>query len=153
MRNNSLEYYFGLKYPIRLIPYGDGSYFADIPDLPGCMTEGDSLEETIEMIEDAKRAWLEVALESGKNIPIPSTEKEYSGKLVLRISKTLHSSLSEKAEEEGVSLIQREMEDNYRYYQYYFQCYCGKCFWNHEELMKHQTNEHNWRHYVNIATS
>ena len=106
MENKNLEYYLGLKYAIRLIPYDDGSYYVDIPDLPGCMTEGKSLEDAMAMIEDAKRAWLEATLESGMNVPLPSTEREYSGKLVIRIPKTLHSSLSETAEKEGVSLNQ-----------------------------------------------
>jgi len=106
MKNKSLGFYLGLKYPIRFIPNEDGSFYADIPDLPGCMTEGNNLDDAFHMIEDAKREWLEATLDSGMKIPLPSTEREYSGKLVVRIPKTLHSSLSETAEKEGVSLNQ-----------------------------------------------
>ena len=65
------------------------------------------------------------------------------------ISKQTRNSVSlifRQEEQRGVVVLLQFkggfMEDNYRYFQYYFQCYCGKCFSNHEELMKHQMNEH-----------
>jgi len=66
-----LDYYLNLPYPIILIPDEDGFWFAEIPLLPGCITQGASREEALEMIDDAKRAWLTVALKDGDPIPMP----------------------------------------------------------------------------------
>lgn len=66
-----LEYYLSLPYPIELIPDRDGYWFARVPLLEGCMTNGETREDTLDMIDDAKRLWLETALEIGKPIPEP----------------------------------------------------------------------------------
>ena len=47
----------------------EGGYVVSVPELPGCVTEGDTFEEAIAMIEDAMREWLEVALEFGDPVP------------------------------------------------------------------------------------
>ncbi len=44
-------------------------FFARIPDLPGCITTGDSLEDAINQITDAASGWLVVAEDEGLNIP------------------------------------------------------------------------------------
>lgn len=102
-----LEYYLNLKYPITFYPEKEGGYTAIIKDLPGCMTQGETLSETIKNIEEARELWIETVYESGKkDIPLPSNENEYSGRLLLRMPKSLHRCLAEGAEEEGVSLNQ-----------------------------------------------
>lgn len=69
--NKDLNYYLSLPYPIELIPDEDGYWFARIPLLEGCMTNGDNREDALGMIDDAKQLWLETALEVGKAIPEP----------------------------------------------------------------------------------
>ena len=101
MRN--LKYYLNLDYTIRLKQNEDKSFFAEIEELPGCMSEGDTKEEAIGMIEDAKKAWISVALKRKLNIPEPEKD-EFSGKLNVRMPKFLHRKLSYKAKQEGVSL-------------------------------------------------
>lgn len=104
---NDIEYYIKLPYTIEIVPYADGGYFGRIKELEGCMTEGNTLEEVLELLEDAKRAWLETALEDGIEIPLPESmkeEKEYSGKILLRLPKSLHKKLVESAQKEGVSV-------------------------------------------------
>src|SRR3990167_3785291 len=97
------KYYLNLDYTIRLKQNEDGSYFVEIEELPGCMSEGDTKEEALKMIEDAKKAWIEVALK--RKITIPESEKdEFSGKLNVRMPKFLHRKLSYKSRQEGVSL-------------------------------------------------
>lgn len=98
-----LKYYLNLKYTVRLKKNSDGTFFGEIEELPGCMTEGDNSEETLEMLEDAKRAWIKVALERGLNIPEPTSD-EYSGKFNVRIPKFLHRKLTYRAKEENISL-------------------------------------------------
>ncbi len=102
MKKN-LKYYLNLDYTIRLKQNEDGSYFVEIEELPGCMSEGDNKEEAIKMIEDAKKAWITVALKRKINIPEPEKD-EFSGKLNVRMPKFLHRRLSYKAKEEGISL-------------------------------------------------
>ena len=105
--NKEIEYYISLPYTIEIVPYKDGGFFAKIKELEGCMTEGDTLEEVLELLEDAKRAWLEAALEDGLEIPLPESmreEKDYSGRILLRLPKFLHRRLVEGAQKEGVSV-------------------------------------------------
>lgn len=101
-----LEYYLGLRYPVTLVPEAEGGYTATINDLPGCVSVGETAEEAVEMIEDARRLWLEVAYEHGDEIPLPSTEREYGGRVLVRMPPRLHRRLLEQAEAEGVSLNQ-----------------------------------------------
>ena len=58
-----LSYYSSLPYAVRVYREPDGSGFtAEIPDLPGCITGADTLDEVWALIDDAKRGWLELAL-------------------------------------------------------------------------------------------
>lgn len=101
-----LEYYLNLQYPVTLYPASEGGYVAQIKDLPGCLTQGETAEETIKNINEARELWIETAYESGDDIPLPSTEVTYSGKLLLRMPKSLHRRLAQQAEQENVSLNQ-----------------------------------------------
>jgi antitoxin HicB len=104
--SKSFEYYMSLPYKIVLLPAEEGGYVVEIPELPGCITQGDNLEDAFKMINDAKAAWIDVALQEGIEISEPYTEEQYSGKYVVRIPKTLHRDLANKAKEEKVSLNQ-----------------------------------------------
>ncbi|WP_319421997.1 type II toxin-antitoxin system HicB family antitoxin [Pleurocapsa sp. FMAR1] len=42
----------------------EGGYWAEVPALPGCITEGDTMEELESNLKDAIQAWLEVANDS-----------------------------------------------------------------------------------------
>jgi predicted RNase H-like HicB family nuclease len=54
MTTKTLGYYFKLPYVIELIPDEDGYWFASIPLLKGCMTQGESREEALVMLDEAK---------------------------------------------------------------------------------------------------
>lgn len=102
-----LDYYLNLPYKIEIIPSPEGGYAAKIIELPGCISQGQTLEEVTANIEDAKICWLEAALEEGIDIPEPlSNNEDYSGKLVVRMPKSLHRVLADRAKEENVSLNQ-----------------------------------------------
>lgn len=73
-KHKDLEYYMELPYTIELTPDVDGYWFAEIPLLEGCMTNGENWRDAIEMILDAKRAWLITALEIGVEIPEPEAK-------------------------------------------------------------------------------
>ncbi|MBS4024200.1 MAG: toxin-antitoxin system HicB family antitoxin [Clostridia bacterium] len=110
MERKSLEYYFSLKYPFRIETLTEddgGGFLIYYPDLPGCYSDGDELEDTIAMGEDARNAWIETRYIEGYNIPEPfSNINDYSGRITLRAPKSLHKKLVELAEKEGVSLNQ-----------------------------------------------
>ncbi|MDI6880064.1 MAG: type II toxin-antitoxin system HicB family antitoxin [Desulfitobacteriaceae bacterium] len=108
MTNKNLDYYLGLPYKYSIYPAQEGGYVIEIPDLPGCISQGETVEEAVSMIEDAKRGWLEVALEQGAEIPEPTAmvSADYSGKFNVRVPKSLHKSLVENAKTENVSLNQ-----------------------------------------------
>jgi antitoxin HicB len=71
MQVKDLASYLTLPYTIELTPDVDGYWFAEIPLLDGCMTNGESRDDALSMIDDAKRAWLLTALEIGLPIPEP----------------------------------------------------------------------------------
>ena len=50
-----------MKFQVLLHPAEEGGYWAEIPALPGCISEGDTLDETIVNIREAAEGWLEVA--------------------------------------------------------------------------------------------
>ena len=72
MTTKTLKYYLALPYSIELIPDENGVWFASIPLLKGCMTQGDSRAEALMMLDEAKELWLETALAEGIPIPEPT---------------------------------------------------------------------------------
>ena len=109
MNNKNLEYFLALPYKTEILQDFDSDnpgWVARVVDLPGCMTQADSFAELEDMIEDAKRAWIDTALEDGVEIPEPRAREEYSGKFIVRVPKSLHRKLVETAEQESVSLNQ-----------------------------------------------
>lgn len=71
VKARTLDYYLTLKYPITIYPDPDGGYVAEIKDLPGCLTPGETIEETIHNIDEARELWLETVYELGRSIPLP----------------------------------------------------------------------------------
>ena len=107
-REKTLAYYMSLPYTIETKHdlKSEWPWFARIVELPGCMTEAPTFEELGPMIEDAMRSWIEVGLEHGDTIPEPREATDFSGKVNLRMPRSLHRDLVRRAEAEGVSLNQ-----------------------------------------------
>jgi antitoxin HicB len=101
-----LSRYLDLDYPVTVHADPDGGFVAEIRDLPGCITQAETLEEAWELIEEARQLWLEVACERGRDIPLPSMDERYSGRLLLRLPRSLHRRLAERAETEATSVNQ-----------------------------------------------
>ena len=59
----------------------EGEYVVSMPALPGCYTEGSTLEEAREMATDAIRAYCASLLKHGEPIPCESPEEQYIGRL------------------------------------------------------------------------
>jgi antitoxin HicB len=105
-KRKSLDFYLKLKYPVTLIPAEEGGYAVEIEDLPGCYSQGETVEEAMQMIEEARQLWMESMYEDGQEIPLPSNQVEYSGKFNVRVPASLHRKLHKLAVKEGVSLNQ-----------------------------------------------
>jgi len=76
MKNNTVKsgrinYFVNLNHPIEIKRDKENGYFACIPDLPGCMTHANTFRELEKAIQEAKKGWIEIALEIGKEIPLP----------------------------------------------------------------------------------
>lgn len=96
-----------LPYRMELTPDPDeGGFVVSYPDLPGCLSSGETIEEAVSNAADAKRAWLEAAIEDGVVIQEPSSLDDYSGQFKLRLPKSLHRSLAERSRQEGISMNQ-----------------------------------------------
>lgn len=97
-----------LEYRFTIRPLTDdegGGYLIEYPDLPGCMSDGETIEEAIAHGQEAKQAWIAAMRAAGRPVPAPGMETEgYSGKWQLRTPKSLHRQLAERARSEGVSL-------------------------------------------------
>ncbi|MCM1333902.1 MAG: type II toxin-antitoxin system HicB family antitoxin [Bacteroides sp.] len=65
----TLAYYMTLPYKMEIVPDADeGGYAVSFPELPGCVTCADTLEQALKNAEDAKREWLNAALKDGVRI-------------------------------------------------------------------------------------
>lgn len=103
----TIDYYLKLPYKLEIVPDMDeGGFVARYPELPGCITVGDTLEAVVKNLNDAKIEWITAALEDGNTIPEPSTYDDYSGQFKLRLPKSLHKLLADQSKEEGVSMNQ-----------------------------------------------
>ena len=61
-----------IVYPAVFHENEDGSYTVTFPDLPGCVTEGKTVEEAVIMAEDAMQGWIDVAIGTGYVVQKPS---------------------------------------------------------------------------------
>ena len=96
-------------YPLQVRPLSEdegGGYLASVPDLPGCMGDGETEAAAIEDVRSAIASWIETAEKFGDPVPEPNCAEAYSGKFVTRIPKSLHMTLAAMARREGVSLNQ-----------------------------------------------
>jgi predicted RNase H-like HicB family nuclease len=58
-----------LNYTVFLEPAEEGGYIVYVPALPGCTTQGETVEEALDMAKDAIQGYLEVLKELGEEIP------------------------------------------------------------------------------------
>jgi antitoxin HicB len=93
------------------ISAGDGGgYLITFPDLPGCISDGETEAEAVENGRDAFIAVVSALADMGRDIPAPSFSPDdaaapgASGKFVARVPKSIHAKLTMRAKAEGVSL-------------------------------------------------
>ena len=75
----NLDYYMRLPYRIEILPDSEeGGFVLHCPELLGCITCANTLDEGYFLLKDAKKAWLLSCLEDGLEIPVPVTAERYS---------------------------------------------------------------------------
>ena len=103
----TLNDYMAMSYRMEIVEDKDeGGFVVSYPDLPGCITCGETIESAVTNALAAKRTWLEAALEEGIEIHEPNSLDDYSGQFKLRIPRSLHRALAEHSQREGVSMNQ-----------------------------------------------
>lgn len=109
-----------IQYPLRVHKAEEGGYWAEFPDLPGCVTEGDTLKETLDNAQEALSGWLASRFErnfeiptassmKGKNVYLVEPSPEVGIPLILRKIRT-ESGLSQKE-------VAKKLEITYQTYQ------------------------------------
>lgn len=118
-----------LVYPACMYEENEGSYSVEVPDLKGCCTQGNTLQEALEMAQDAALGWILTSIEDDEEIPEASkiedieleNEKGFKTLLLLDINQytqkygskqsvkktlTIPSWLNKRAEKIGVNFSQ-----------------------------------------------
>ena len=101
-----LEYYLSLNYHKTVTQDDEGDYIVEVQELPGCVADGRSPDEAFENLREAMTSWLASRMEAGLEIAEPRVDEGYSGKILLRMAKSLHRRLAAQSAVEGVSLNQ-----------------------------------------------
>lgn len=98
--------YVTKPYTRMLTPAEEGGYTVEVLEIPGAISEGDTPDEAMAMIDDALGGVIAVMLEDGESIPEPMGVDEYSGRFNLRLSTETHRLAALRAQLESVSLNQ-----------------------------------------------
>lgn len=102
-----------MRYPIAIEP-GDKrhAFGVEVPDLPGCYSAGDTLDEAIDNAREAIELWLETVIDAGGTVPTPQpiadhqAGGEFDGWIWAMVDIDL-ASLSDKAERVNITLPSR----------------------------------------------
>jgi antitoxin HicB len=107
LADDAIRHYLNLPYRIAMTRDGldeERPWRAAVEELPGCEARGATPADAAAKIPAALADWIASARASGREVPEPKGARDYSGKLLLRMSKTLHSELAQAAERDDVSL-------------------------------------------------
>lgn len=86
---------------------GEDLFEARVKELPDVIAYSETADDAYAMAMDAVEATAEHFNELGKSMPVPSVPvDDYSGRVTLRLPKSLHQVVAETAESEGISLNQ-----------------------------------------------
>ena len=103
----TFDEYMALPYRMEVVPdLDEGGFVVSFPELRGCLTVGNTIEDACKNAEDAKAEWIAAAMEDGIEIPEPDRDEDYSGQFKLRIPRSLHRQLATEAKREKISMNQ-----------------------------------------------
>lgn len=94
-----------LKYDVKIeFSAVDKCYVARVPELSGCVSDGETLEEAAKNIQEAMEVYLESLDSRGITAPVPFSEKKFSGKFPIRTDAEKHRIFAEAAKKQDKSL-------------------------------------------------
>ena len=106
---SAVERYIRLPYHLSVVRDGEEKgtpWTASVEEFPGCTSRGKTPDEALSGVQEAMASWIMVALKEGREVPEPRSTTSHSGRLLLRMPRTLHAELTRAAERESVSLNQ-----------------------------------------------
>lgn len=101
---NDPREYLKLPYARTVIPLEEGGFYAEILEFPGCYAQGETIDEAYKNLEIAAESWILVSLDRHQEIPEPTSSVGYSGRVVLRLPRSLHRQASKRAARDRTSL-------------------------------------------------
>jgi antitoxin HicB len=105
----AVERFISLPYHLSVVRDGEEKgmpWTASVEEFPGCTSRGKTPDQALSGVQEAMASWITVALKEGREVPEPRSTSSHSGRLLLRMPRTLHAELTRTAEREGVSLNQ-----------------------------------------------
>lgn len=109
-----LNYYLNLPWTYRMEwSDEDNCYIISVAELPGCSTDGETIEEAVHMIKDALKSYISCMLEHSDEITEPPKPEDYKGKIAYRTSPKMHYKIAKRAaiEKKSISKIIDELID------------------------------------------
>src|SRR5581483_6341622 len=98
--------YLKAPYARILVPDEEGGFVAEILEFPGCVAQGSTADEAVRNLERGAKSWIEAAISQGQEIPEPLSSQSFSGRVALRLPRSLHGQCVRMAERDGTSLNQ-----------------------------------------------
>jgi antitoxin HicB len=99
-----VEEILGRPYSWIVKPDGPDTFSAKIAEFPGCVSQGATFDEAWANLREVAAEWLQASHASHFPIPDPPSDELPSGKLLLRMRRSIHSRAQQRAEADGVSL-------------------------------------------------
>lgn len=87
-----------------VIPVEPNSFHAEILEFHGCFAQGETVEDAYANLEKAAESWIETSLSQGQEVPEPSSSTTFSGKIALRLPRSIHRQAAKMAERDRSSL-------------------------------------------------
>ena len=101
----TVAHYMRLPYTYEVTPdTSEGGFVVSVKELPGCLSQGTTVEEATRRVREAMELWISICLEDGREIPEPNDVKKYSGRFVVRIPTDIHRAVARAADQQGTSL-------------------------------------------------
>ena len=104
----TVQQYLEMPYHVSVVrgDRDDAPWAASVEELPECTAAATTPEEAVERVRSLMSNWIAEALEARRDIPEPRRERQASGRLLVRMPRSLHADLARTADVEGVSLNQ-----------------------------------------------
>lgn len=100
----NLKNYLQQPYARIVIPTEGSGFHAEILEFPGCFAQGSTVEEAYANLESAAKSWIETCLAQGQEIPGPTSNLTFSGRIALRLPRGIHRQAARMALRDQISL-------------------------------------------------